>query len=358
MKNIDKQKPVLVTGGTGYMASWIIKQLLDTGSEVRTTVRNLSAKEKFAHLTNLSVKSKGVLQLFEADLLKPGSFDTAMDGCELVIHTASPFFISGIKDAQNQLIGPAVEGTRNVLQSVNKTGSVKRVVFTSSVVAMYGDAADILTAKNGIFTEESWNTTSSAKHQPYAFSKTRAEQLAWEMAGKQDRWDLVVINPGFIMGPSLSKRTDSTSIDLMLQMVEGKFKTGVPAGNMGFVDVRDVAKAHILAGFNPHASGRHICVGSEHSMLEMANEIRKLYPRLPLPKGFAPKGLFWLIAPFLGFSRQYVKLNVGFDVKFDNSYIQKDLQLSFIPFGSTIADHLAQLIGDGLLILKANGKSS
>lgn len=358
MKQIDKQKPVLVTGGTGYVASWIIKQLLDMGCEVRTTVRNLSAKDKFAHLTNLSVKSKGILQFFEADLLKPGSFDAAMNGCELVIHTASPFFISGIKIAQKQLIEPAVEGSKNVLQSVEKTESVKRVVLTSSVVALYGDAADILTEKGGVFTEASWNTTSSEKHQPYAFSKTLAEKLAWEMAGKQSRWDLVVINPGFIMGPSLSKRTDSTSIDMMLQMVRGKFKTGVPAGDMGFVDVRDVAKAHILAGFTPDASGRHICVESEHSMLDMADEIRKNYPQLPLPKGFAPKGLFWLIAPFIGFSRKYVKLNVGFDVKFDNSYIKKDLQMSFIPFGNTIADHLEQLINDGLLTIKADGKGS
>lgn len=358
MNNIDRQKPVLVTGGTGYMASWIVKLLLDQGFEVRTTVRNLSAKDKFAHLTSLAVKSKGVLQFFEADLLKPGSFETAMDGCELVIHTASPFFVSGIKNAQKQLIEPAVEGTRNVLQSVNKTGSVKRVVLTSSVVAMYGDAADILSEKNGVFTEESWNTTSSARHQPYAFSKTLAEKLAWEMAGKQDRWDLLVINPGFIMGPSLSKRTDSTSIELMLQMVQGKFKTGVPAGDMGFVDVRDVAKAHILAGFAPEASGRHICVESEHSLLDMASEIRKIYPQLPLPKGLAPKSLFWLIAPFLGFTRKYVKLNVGFNVKFDNSYIRKDLQMEFLPFETTIADHLEQLINDGLLIIKKDGKSS
>jgi nucleoside-diphosphate-sugar epimerase len=352
MKQIDKQKPVLVTGGTGYMASWIIKQLLDLGHEVRTTVRNLSARDKYAHLTRLSVKSKGVLEVFEADLLEPGSFEAAMSGCELVIHTASPFFISGIKDAQKQLIEPAVEGTRNVLGAVDKIKTVKRVVLTSSVVAIYGDAADMLTAENGIFTEQNWNTTSSRKHQPYAYSKTQAEKLAWEMAGKQNRWDLVVINPGLIIGPSLSTRTDSTSIDLMLQLVNGKFKTGVPAGTLGLVDVRDVARAHLQAGFLPGASGRHICVGSEHSMLDVANEIRKLYPRLPLPKGLVPTGLFWLIAPFVGFTRKYVKLNVGLDVKFDNSYIKNDLQMSFIPFEKTIFDHLAQLVDDGLLIVK------
>jgi len=349
MKTIDQSKPILVTGGTGYMASWIVKQLLDEGREVRTTVRNLAQKDKYAHLTALAVKSSGVLQFFEADLLKKGSFSEAMAGCELVIHTASPFKISGLKNAQKELIEPALEGTRNVLDSVNATESVKRVVLTSSIAAIYGDAIDIRTTEKGIFTEEQWNITSSAKHQPYPFSKTMAEKLAWEMAGKQSRWDLLTINPGFIMGPSLSKRTDSTSIDLMLQLATGKFKTGVPSGEMAFVDVRDVAKAHILAGFSSTASGRHICVSDHKTFLDMANVIRATYPNYPLPKGFVPKWLFWLIAPLAGFTRKYVKLNVGIDLKFDNSYIRKDLEMNFIPFEQTITDHFQQLRNDGIV---------
>jgi nucleoside-diphosphate-sugar epimerase len=349
MKTIDQSKPILVTGGTGYMASWIVKQLLDEGREVRTTVRNLAQKDKYAHLTGLAVKSSGVLQFFEADLLKKGSFSEAMAGCELVIHTASPFKISGLKNAQKELIEPALEGTRNVLDSVNATESVKRVVLTSSIAAIYGDAIDIRTTEKGIFTEEQWNITSSAKHQPYPFSKTMAEKLAWEMAGKQSRWDLLTINPGFIMGPSLSKRTDSTSIDLMLQLATGKFKTGVPSGEMAFVDVRDVAKAHILAGFSSTASGRHVCVSDHKTFLDMANVIRANYPKYPLPKGFVPKWLFWLIAPLAGFTRKYVKLNVGIDLKFDNSYIRKDLEMNFIPFEQTITDHFQQLRNDGIV---------
>jgi len=349
MKTIDQSKPILVTGGTGYMASWIVKQLLDEGREVRTTVRNLAQKDKYAHLTALAVKSSGILQFFEADLLKKGSFSEAMAGCELVIHTASPFKISGLKNAQKELVEPALEGTRNVLDSVNATESVKRVVLTSSIAAIYGDAIDIRTTEKGIFTEEQWNITSSAKHQPYPFSKTMAEKLAWEMAGKQSRWDLLTINPGFIMGPSLSKRTDSTSIDLMLQLATGKFKTGVPSGEMAFVDVRDVAKAHILAGFSSTASGRHICVSDHKTFLDMANVIRANYPKYQLPKGFVPKWLFWLIAPLAGFTRKYVKLNVGLDLKFNNSYIRKDLEMNFIPFEQTITDHFQQLRNDGIV---------
>jgi nucleoside-diphosphate-sugar epimerase len=323
--------------------------LLDEGFEVRTTVRKLSDKEKYGHLTALAIKSKGVLRVFEADLLKQGSFLEAMKDCELIIHTASPFMISGVKDSQKQLIEPALEGTRNVLNAVDSTDSVKRVVLTSSVVAVYGDAIELSTTENGRFTESCWNTTSSASHQPYSYSKTLAEKLAWELAGKQNRWDLVTINPGFIMGPSLSKRTDSTSIDVMIQMASGKFKTGVPSGNMGMVDVRDTARAHILAGFNPNASGRHICVSAEKDFLDIAEVIRRSYPEYPLPKSHAPKWLIWLIAPLIGFSRKYVQLNIGYNLKFDQSYIIKDLGIEFLPFEKTITDHFEQLLNDQII---------
>lgn len=349
MKTVDRTKPILVTGGTGYLASWIVKQLLDQGLEVRTTVRNLAQKDKYAHMTALAVKSKGILQFFEADLLKKGSFSEAMSGCELVIHTASPFKISGIKNAKLELVEPALEGTRNVLETVNTTESVKRVVLTSSVVAIFGDAIDIQKTKNGIFTEEYWNTTSSTDHQPYPYSKTLAEKLAWKMAESQSRWDLLTINPGFIMGPSLSRRTDSTSIEIMIQIATGKFKTGVPSGNISFVDVRDTAKAHILAGFTPTSSGRHICTSSDKSFLDLANALRNEYSEFPLPKNFVPKWLLTLIAPMIGFSRKYVKLNVGYDIKMDNSYIKKDLGMDFIPFEQTICDHFKQLIADGII---------
>jgi nucleoside-diphosphate-sugar epimerase len=349
MKTIDRSKPVLVTGGTGYLASWIVKLLLDEGLEVRTTVRNLAQKEKYAHLIALAQKSKGKLQFFEANLLKKRSFDAVVSGCELVIHTASPFFISGIKNAQKQLIEPALEGTRNVLESVNASNSVKRVVLTSSIVAVFGDAIEIQKTENGVFTEKHWNVTSSADHQPYPFSKVQAEKLAWQMAGEQSRWDLLTINPGFIMGPALSKRTDSTSIEIMVQMATGKFKTGAPSGDMSFVDVRDVAKAHILAGFTPNASGRHICTSCDKSFLDLAAVIRASYPEFPLPKKFIPKWLFSLIAPLVGFSRKYVKLNVGYNLRMDNSYIKKDLGMEFIPFEKTIIDHFEQLLSDGII---------
>lgn len=101
MREIDRSKPVLVTGGTGYVASWIIKKLLEQGSVVNATVREPSNIQKVGHLTALAKASDGQLKLFKSDLLDSGSFDEAMRDCELVIHTASPFFVTGIKDPQN-----------------------------------------------------------------------------------------------------------------------------------------------------------------------------------------------------------------------------------------------------------------
>lgn len=93
MRQIDRAKPVLVTGGTGYMASWIIKMLLEDGISVNATVRDPSDAGKVQHLTYIADASEAQLKLFKSDLLDPGSFDDPMQGCELVIHTASPFFL-------------------------------------------------------------------------------------------------------------------------------------------------------------------------------------------------------------------------------------------------------------------------
>jgi len=208
MREIDKSKPVLVTGGSGYVASWIVKMILEQGANVNATVRDPTNIKKVDHLKALTKASAGQLKLFKSDLLAAGSFDEPMQDCELVIHTASPYFITGIKNPEDELIRPAKEGTRNVLESAERNPTVKRVVLTSSVVAIYGDSADIALTPGGIFTEKDWNITSSAEHQPYPYSKTIAEKEAWAITKEQDQWDLLTINPGWILGPSVSKRKD------------------------------------------------------------------------------------------------------------------------------------------------------
>jgi nucleoside-diphosphate-sugar epimerase len=350
MKIIGKSRPVMVTGGTGYMASWIIKMMLEEGINVNTTVRDLSNVEKIEHLTSLARGSTGKLKLFKADLLDFGSFDEPMQGCELVMHTASPFFITKIKNPEEELLRPAKEGTRNVLEAVKRTPTVKRVVLTSSVVAIYGDNVDKKLTPGGVFTEKEWNVTSSTKHQPYAYSKTIAEKEAWAIAKEQDQWDLLTINPGWILGPSVSKRKDSMSISTMIQFGDGTYKTGVPELWNGIVDVRDVASAHIKAGFTPKASGRHIIVSGEANLFDLANMLRKHFGDVyPFPRRQAPKFMFWLIAPMYGYTREYVSSNVGHQIKFDNSYGKADLGMSYIPIEQTVKEHFQQILDDGLL---------
>lgn len=344
---INKDTPVLVTGGSGYIASWVVKQLLEQGYKVNTTVRNKSKIAKVDHLLKLQKEFKGKLELYEADLLQEGAFKAAMKDCELVIHTASPFKIN-VKDPQKELVDPALKGTRNILNEVNNTPSIKRVVLTSSVVAIYGDASDIDSTKNGVFTEEYWNTTSSLKHQPYSYSKTLAEKEAWKFAKEQARWDLTVINPSFVMGPSLSNRTDGESTDFMIQLLSGAFKTGAPYLSFGFVDVRDVAKAHILAGIKESASGRHITCGTTKTMLEAADILRKEFGnKYKLPSKELPKFLMYLVGPFAGFSWKFVSNNVGVPLKFDNSYSKKDLGLVYRELSETFKDQVNQLVESG-----------
>ena len=346
----EQTQTILVTGATGYLASWAIKQLLEQGQTVHATVRDVNAQQKHQHLLDIAEKASGTLTLFNADLLTEGSFAEAMTGCDTVIHMASPFVISGIKDPQQQLIKPAEEGTRNVLAQVEKTDTVKRVVLTSSVVSIYGDSCDLLDTQQGIFTEAHWNTTSSVDHQPYSLSKTLAEKLAWKMNGEQTRWDLVVINPGFIMGPSLTNRKDSTSIDFMRGLLKGQYKKGAPDLAFGLVDVRDVANAHVQAAFRLGATGRHILVAQSPSVLEMASALREEFgSKYPLPSKMLPKWLVWLVAPMAGLTRKFVKTNIGYPLAFDNSYSQKDLGIEYRSMKQTLADHANQLEKDGLL---------
>ena len=171
MTIIDKTKPVLVTGANGYVASWLVKRLLDEGLTVHAVVRNPSDDQKVGHLTKIASESKGVLKLFKGDLLQKGSYTEAMKGCELVYHTASPFS-TAVKDPQKELIEPAVLGTENVLLSANEVESVKRVVVTSSCAAIYTDAIDTVNAPGGMLTENNWTQTSSLDNQPYSYSKT------------------------------------------------------------------------------------------------------------------------------------------------------------------------------------------
>lgn len=337
------EKTVLVTGASGYIASWIVKYLLEDGFKVRGTVRNKNDKSKIEHLLKLQEQFPNKLELFEANLLTPNAFKEAMAGCEIVIHTASPFMIDGVKDPQKELVDPALKGTKNVLLTVNETPSVKRVILTASVVSIYGDAEDIKNTSNGIFTDKDWNTTSSLTHQPYSYSKTVAEKEAWKMVNEQNRWDLVTIHPAFVLGPSLTNRIDSYSIDFMISMGKGKFASGVPQLFFSLVDVRDVAKAHVNA-IKPESNGRYILVNTVLEMMDIANILSNKYgSKYKFPKMKLPKALSYLVGPFFGLSWKYIKKNIAIPYKFDNSKSINELGIKYLPIEETLIEQFKQL---------------
>jgi nucleoside-diphosphate-sugar epimerase len=328
----------------------LVKYLLENGHDVHATVRDPSNMDKVGHLKELADGASGTLTLFAADLRDDGAFDEAMAGCELVFHTASPFVMFGIKDPQKELVDPAVTGTRNALESANRVSSVKRVVLTSSVVSIYGDAVDLQRSGRDVLTEDDWNTTSSLSHQPYPYSKVQAERAAWEIAEAQDRWDLVVINPGFVLGPSLTTASSSATFDTIKQFYDGTLRMGAPAIELGVVDVRDVAQAHLKAGYTPAASGRNICVSRSMTFLEMGRVLASTFGRrYPFPRRELPKPLVWLAAPTARVTHKYVSNNVGYPLRFDTSRVRETLGIEFRPVETTVVDHFQQLIDDGIV---------
>jgi nucleoside-diphosphate-sugar epimerase len=330
----------LVTGASGYLASWIVADLLADGHDVHGTVRDLQKPRSYQHLERLDHADR--LALYQADLEVPGSFAAAMVGCEYVVHAASPFQIRNVTDAETQLVRPAVAGVRNVLATANGTASVRRIVMTSSTVALYGDNREA--RGRGPYTEADWNETSSADHQPYPYSKVLAERTAWELAGQQHRWSLVTILPGFILGPALDPETAGVSNSMMRALADGTYRRGIIDLWYGIADVRDVARAHVTACTTPAAHGRYIINGRSASFVEIASILRGSYgARFPLPKGKAPKAAAWLLAPRLGFTRAYIARNVGYPIEIDNRRSVAELGMRYTPLETTVLDHFRQV---------------
>ncbi len=352
MTKIDPSKPVMVTGANGYVASWLVKKLLEEGITVHAAVRNPDNDKKIAHLKEVASQAKGQIKFYQGDLLEEGSYQAAMEGCELIYHTASPF-TTNVKDPQRDLIEPAVHGTENVLQTAKNISSIKRVVVTSSCAAIYTDAIDCQNAPGGVLTEEVWNTTASLKYQPYSYSKTLAEQKAWEIHKSQNRWDLITLNPCLVLGPALNPNSaTSESVNILKMYGDGSLKMGAPKIGNGLVDVRDVAEAHYQAGFIPAAQGRYITAAHNTNFLEMGQALLPKYgDAFPIPRKALPKWLLLAIGPLTNklFTRKYVRNNVNVPWKADNSKIISDLGTTFRPMQETMEDAFQVLIDQGII---------
>ncbi|MCX5047930.1 MULTISPECIES: NAD-dependent epimerase/dehydratase family protein [unclassified Streptomyces] len=336
------EHPVLVTGGSGFVGSHLVRRLLERGYRVRATVRSTASAPKVAPLRGMQGDHPGRLELFEADLLVDGSFDEAMEGCGVVFHVASPFFMpEKIKDGQRDMVEPALVGTRNVVGSVERTATVRRFVLTSTVGAVFGDYADVLGMEGQVLSETYFNTTSTVENNPYHYAKTVAEQAAWEAAKGQERWRMVAVNPGLVLGPSLTPASESGSLFLLEELFKGYFFYGAPDFSFTTVDVRDLADAHIAAAEKPQAHGRYILAAERMtSFHEMARIIRGRYPKdLRLPRTRLPHWPVRVLGPAFGLTQDYTRKHLGIRFEVDNSRSVRELGIGYRPVEETLLDH-------------------
>jgi len=293
-----KNERVLVTGGSGFIGAHSIVQLLAAGYRVRTTVRSLKRKPEVLAMLGVGGATRASeVEFVEADLMSDAGWPAAVEGCDFVLHVASPF-PAGTPKHEDELIVPARDGALRVLRAARDAG-VKRVVLTSSFAAIgYGPASSA-----HVFTEADW-TDPNAAIGAYVKSKTIAERAAWDFIAREGgALELSVINPVGVFGPALGPDT-STSIQLVKSMLDGKMP-GAPQLSFGVVDVRDVASLHLRAMVEPAAAGQRFLAvaGESMSMFEMANALRaqlgtaaKRAPTRVLPN--------WLVRTVALFSRQ------------------------------------------------------
>ena len=334
-----------MTGASGFIAAHIVRDLLARGYRVRGTVRNPDRTGDLRFLTDLP-GAVDRLELARGNLLDAKGWDSAVAGCEYVIHTASPYRID-VKDPQRDLVDPAVLGTRHVLDACLWAG-VKRVVLTSSMAAV-SDEPD----SRRVLTEADWNTKSTLDRNPYFYSKVLAEREAWRMIDDEKApFELVVINPYLVLGPSLSSGRNY-STDIFINLANGTYPA-IPALTWGCVDVRDVADAHVRAMETPSASGRYLCAHENLSVRQMVAFMREFGVRGKLPSVgmdgavgtailrafsyFQPKGL-----------GSFMRSHLGGVPAFDNSKIRRQLGLEFRPLRSTVMDTLEDLSARGLV---------
>ncbi|KAK6795541.1 hypothetical protein RDI58_008995 [Solanum bulbocastanum] len=267
----ESGKVVCVTGAGGFIASWLVKLLLEKGYTVRGTVRNPD-DPKNGHLKELE-GAKERLILLRADLLDYQSLREAIYGCDGVFHTACP-----VTDDPEQMVEPAVTGTKNVITAAAEA-KVGRVVFTSSIGTVYMDPNR---APDKVVDETCWSDLDFCKNTKnwYCYGKTVAEKTAWDEA-REKGVDLVVINPVLVLGPLLQP-TVNASVLHILKYLTGSAKTYANS-IQAYVHVKDVALAHILLYEAPSASGRYICAESVLHRGDVVEILAKFFPEYPIP---------------------------------------------------------------------------
>jgi dihydroflavonol-4-reductase len=335
----DREETVLVTGGSGFLGSWCLVELLRHGYRVRTTVRDLSREPHVRGMLAPEVDVGDRLSLFAADLAGDAGWQEAANGCDYVLHVASPFPPAQPKDP-DELIVPARDGTVRVLRA-SLAADVRRVVLTSSAAAVRNSGE---TPPSRPLTEEDWTDPANPNLTPYARSKTIAERAAWELVRAANQVDrLTVVNPSAILGPVLSDDL-SYSLEVVERMLKGM--PGVPRLGFSFVDVRDVAKLEVAAMTAPEAGGeRLLAAGPFLWMSEVAGILRdRLGPvARKVPRRTVPNLIVRAMARFDPGLRSVVG-DLGQKVTYSAEKARERVGWSPRPIEETIVDCAQSLI--------------
>ena len=328
---------VLVTGGSGFIALHCIDQLLKKGFMVRTTIRSESRKDEINKAMDKYPNLDQNLEFHICDLLKDEGWEAAVDGCDYVLHVASPFILEVPSD-ENVLIKPAVDGTLRVLNACSKA-HVKKVVLTSSVAAVaYGHGVE------KTYDESDWsNTGEDSGITPYAKSKTLAEKAAWNFVEELDpdkKFDFTVINPVGVFGPMLT-RDIGTSNSLVSRLINGELPA-CPATHMGYVDVRDVAKAHVFSMLNSSTNNKRIIV-SESEMFFV--DVGRILNEAGFKKSPTKQMPNWLVKFLAIFIKELsgVTKSLGRRVDTDKSLAKSLFDWQYISAKDSILDTANQL---------------
>ena len=325
-------KKVLLTGISGFVGQHCAVELLKNGYTVRGSVRNLSKEQEVRQGIANVIDAKDNLEFCELDLSSDKGWDKAMEGCAYVLHVASPFVIAEPKD-ENEMIKPAVEGTLRALNAAKKAG-IKKVVLTSSTVAMAGDK------KKNHLTQESWTDAKIDKVSAYMKSKTLAERAAWDFYNNQtagNKMELTVVNPGPIYGPTLTGNLTGASMSMIKDMITGKMPMQ-PNAHYVMSDVRDIAKIHVAAMENDESNGERFIVTSEkpYSFVGVASILKE--------NGFkkaSPKKAPSFMVKFMSLFNREMKGMLPFvdaEISADISPTKQVFNWKPLPFEKTVLD--------------------
>ena len=283
---------VLVTGSTGFIGLHCIHQLIEKGYSVSGTLRSKSREEEVRSSLKKANLSDTNLSLYECDLMSDDGWEKAIDGCDYVLHIASPF-INGLPDHEDDLIKPALTGTQRILKLSATNPQIKKIIITSSFAAV-GDTFNGQT----VFNESDWSDPNNNKISAYNKSKTLAEKSAWDFMESNPSFKLTVINPVGVIGPMLSD--DIGTSNLFVKKILDGSTPGNPGLHIGFVDVRDVARAHVDSIKNEKSDNKRIILSKDEIWVSELSEIlRNLGYKAP--KRNIPK---WLISVLSLFDKQ------------------------------------------------------